>query len=458
MATIRKREGKKGVSYLIRSSCGYTADGRQVVANMTWKPDPGMSERQIEKELTRQAVLFDERCAAQGAGSGNIKFEEFARQWMKEYAEPKMRPLTVARMRHLQERIFPAIGHIRLDKLTARHIQQLIDNLGEEGISSKADRAKPKGSIPLDGMTQTELARAAGVAGSTILKAKQGKYVSTKTAEAIANALGKDVDDLFIIQKGEGKLAPMTIKQYLSFISSVMDYAFRFGMIPDNPCKRVVLPTAPRVEREVYSLEEAQRFLESLETAPLKYKAFCVLAIYGGFRKEEILGLEWQDIDFQANIIKIRRTSQYIEDKGIFTEGTKTEKSRRTLKLPAPVFTVLQDLKKEQAQEQLKLGNCWKGTGRLFTTLDGSPMHPGTPYLWLKKFCEQTGQRFLGVHQFRHLNASLLINSGVDVKTVSASLGHSNVTTTLNIYSHTFEEAQAKAADAVADLLAHKMA
>ena len=128
------------------------------------------------------------------------------------------------------------------------------------------------------------------------------------------------------------------------------------------------------------------------------------------------------------------------------------------MKLPAAVFDVLRDLKREQAREHLKLGDYWKGTGRLFTALDGSPMHPATPYSWLRKFCGETGQRFLGVHQFRHLNASLLINSGADVKTVSSSLGHSNVTTTLNIYSHTFEEAQAKAADAVADLLAHKMA
>lgn len=199
-------------------------------------------------------------------------------------------------------------------------------------------------------------------------------------------------------------------------------------MIPDNPCKRVVLPTAPKEEREVYTLEEAQRFLESLETAPIKYRAFFVLAIYGGFRKGELLGPEWQDIDFQNNVVKVQRTSQYLKAKGVFTDTTKTEKSRRSLKLPAAVFDVLRDLKREQARE------------------------------WLRKFCGETGQRFLGVHQFRHLNASLLINSGADVKTVSSSLGHSNVTTTLNIYSHTFEEAQAKAADAVADLLTHKMA
>ena len=115
MATIKKREGKTGTSYLIRSSCGYGVDGRQVVANMTWKPTPGMTPKQIEKELNRQAVLFDEKCAAQGAGSGNIKFQEFAQQWLREYAEPNLRPRTIARLYQLQERTYAAIGHIRLD-------------------------------------------------------------------------------------------------------------------------------------------------------------------------------------------------------------------------------------------------------------------------------------------------------------------------------------------------------
>lgn len=145
MATIKKREGKTGTSYLIRSSCGYDTSGRQVMRSMTWKPKPGMTEKQIEKELNRQAVLFDEKCSAQGVGNGNIKFQAFAEQWFKEYAEPNLRPRTVARLHQLEERTYQAIGHIRLDKLTARHIQRFIDNLGEDGISTKRDLAKPNG-------------------------------------------------------------------------------------------------------------------------------------------------------------------------------------------------------------------------------------------------------------------------------------------------------------------------
>ena len=97
MATIKKREGKTGVSYLIRVSGGYDISGNQVVHSMTWRPEPGMTRRQIEKELQRQAVLFEERCAGKGADS-SIKFEAFARQWFQEYAEPNLRIRTVARL------------------------------------------------------------------------------------------------------------------------------------------------------------------------------------------------------------------------------------------------------------------------------------------------------------------------------------------------------------------------
>jgi integrase len=80
-------------------------------------------------------------------------------------------------------------------------------------------------------------------------------------------------------------------------------------------------------------------------------------------------------------------------------------------------------------------------------------MDGATPYAWFKKFCKRNNMRFVNLHSFRHLNASLLINSGVNVRTVSACLGHSQTSTTLNIYAHTFEQANAKAMEAVANAL-----
>ena len=160
----------------------------------------------------------------------------------------------------------------------------------------------------------------------------RGEGVTLTTAEKISTTLGKVTKELFTIQKGSGKLAPKSIQHYLSFVSSVLDYAFRFEIISSNPCKRVVIPAGEAPERDCYTVEEAQTFLESLDHAPIKYRAFFVLAIYGGFRRGELLGLEWQDIDFQSHVVKVQRTSQYLAGRGTFTDDTKTEKSHRALR------------------------------------------------------------------------------------------------------------------------------
>ena len=455
MATITKRERKNGVSYLIRSSVGYDSAGRHIERSMTWRPKEGMTEKQIERELNRQAVLFDEECAAQGVSNGNVKFETFARQWIEEYAVPNLRPRTVYRLHQMEERTYTALGHIRLDKMTARHVQKFINNLGEPGISNVKDTAKAKPLLLelMKGRTKKAISEETGVSRSVLSSIGKGESTSYATAEKLAAGLGKPVSDLFTVTKSKDTLSPKTIKHYLSFVSSVMQYATKLDMIRDNPCRRVTVPSATPTERDVYTLEEAQRFLESLEQAPIKYKAFFVLAIYGGLRRGEILGLEWKDLDFADHIIRIRRTSLYLSDRGVYTDTTKTAQSTRTLKLPAAVFDVLRQHRAEQAEDRLKLGDQWKDHDRLFTNQDGKPMHPNTPYHWLKRFCEATGQRFLGIHAFRHLNASLLIDAGADVTLVSKSLGHSQVSTTLNIYAHSFSEAQAKASEAVADLL-----
>ncbi len=381
MASITKR----GQTYRIRVSDGYDVYGKQIIRSMTWTPEPGMTQRQIEKELNRQVVLFEEN----GTIISNIKFQTFAEQWFKECAEKTLRAKTIERYHQYEKRVYTAIGHLRIDKITARKLQCFINNLGEDGINETTG----------------------------------------------------------------GTLAPKTIKQYLSFISSIMEYAVKTEVIKENPCHRVTLPAMKSKERDIYSLDEAQQFIDLLQSEPLEYQVFFILAIYGGFRRGELLGLEWKDIDFENCVITIRRTSLYVKGKGTITDTTKTEGSLRCLKLPVAVFDYLRRYRLKQRSDRLKIGDQWKDHDRLFTAWNGMPMNPNTPYSWYDRFCKRTGLRRVSIHSFRHLNASLLIDGGADIKTVSASLGHSQTTTTLNIYAHTLAQAQARASEAVASIL-----
>ena len=135
MATIRKR----GNSYQIRVSCGYDTSGNQVVQTMTWKPADGMNKKQVEKELQKQAILFEDKCM-KGQVTANIKFQDFAEQWFEEYAKLNLRNTSYERMKQLTVRVYPAIGHLRLDKITSRHIQQFINDLALNGKSLKNGR------------------------------------------------------------------------------------------------------------------------------------------------------------------------------------------------------------------------------------------------------------------------------------------------------------------------------
>lgn len=248
-------------------------------------------------------------------------------------------------------------------------------------------------------------------------------------------------------------LAPKTIKHYLSLISDVFNYGVKMGVVSENPCSKVTISKVEQKEKQIYSPEQVGRFFKLLEDEPLKYHVFFKLAVYSGYRRGELLGLEWKDVDFTNNVISVRRTSCYTTGKGIYTDTTKTKKSQRSLKFPQEIMDLLHELQIEQAEERSKLGDYWVDTDRLFIKDNGEPQHPNTTYTWLKRFCEHNELPFYGIYQFLHFFASVLVNEGVDIVSVSGALGHSMVATTSGIYCHLLENARARVSDAITNAL-----
>ncbi len=135
MASIEKR----GTSYRIKVSNGYDVNGKQVFQKMTCKPNPDMTPKQIEKELNRQAVLFEENCK-KGQIVSAVKFQNFAEQWFTDYARHNLRSTTFERMKQLTGRVYPAIGYMRMDKINTRVIQKFINSLAEDGVNQKTGK------------------------------------------------------------------------------------------------------------------------------------------------------------------------------------------------------------------------------------------------------------------------------------------------------------------------------
>ncbi len=309
MASIRKRANG---SYQFKYSGGYGTDGKQRTVYTTWQPPSGMTERQIQKELQRRVVLFDEECR-RGKITSNIKFEVFAEQWFDEYASVNLRPTSLERMKQLRKRVYKYLGHKRLDKITSRDIQQFVNEL----------------------MTNDK-------------NEKTGKPLARKT-----------------------------VVHHLSLISDVLEYAVRMNMLTDNPCRRVRVPKAEQEEKTIYSFDDLKVLCDNLKGEASKYQVFFILAVYSGYRRSEMLGLEWKDIDFEQRTIKIRRTSQYTKAKGIYTDTTKTRKSKRIAKFPPQIIAMLKRFKAEQEEYAKQLGTKWKEYDRLFTQWDGTPMNIG---------------------------------------------------------------------------------
>lgn len=392
MATIQKRVSKSGeLSFLIRVSLGYDNQCKRIVKSMTYKPDKELTERQATKEANRQAVLFEDKCQAYSLSNRRVKFQALAEEWLQLIEQTQeMKPATITRLKTLQERTYNAIGNTYVDKLTYRQIQNFILTLSKDGVNQTT-----------------------------------GKGLSQKTQ-----------------------------KHYLSFISDVMRYALKCGLVSANPCKDITTVKTETKEKEIYSLEEMKILLSKVnENASTDYKVFFNLLAYCGLRRGEALGIEYKDIDFNTGMVSIVRTSNYNRDKGVYTSTPKTKSSNRYLYLQPFILDLIKQLRAEQEEQADKIGDLWVENDRLFITWCGKPMHPNTPYTWLERFCKSENISFKGLHSFRHTVATQTITNGVDIKTVSSFLGHSQTSTTLNIYAHAVQKSNVKALNLMANLL-----
>jgi len=452
MATIQKRKN----SYLITASCGYDNQGRQIRKTMTWKPPSDMTEKQIEKELKRQAVLFDEQVRTGHYLSGNVKFADFIETWFRDYAETQLRPRTILAYKQLIGRTVEALGHLPLDHIQPQHLSAFYKNLAEPGIKDRATyicTVELKAQIKAGGFGINQFCELAQIADTTLRAAWNGQPIAEQSALNISNALGLGFDKTFTPKTKDRVLSANTIGHYHSFISAVLERAVKWNLILSNPCRRIDPPKIEKKTPQYLNEHEAARMLELLQVEDDPYRTIFILLLYTGMRRGELMGLEWKDIDFNTGVLSICRTSQYIKERGIFTDDVKNKSSHRSMKLPENIIDRLKQYKAWQLEESAKLGDRWQDTDRLFTTWDGAPMSPNSPYFWLQRFLARHDLPKINVHSLRHTNATLLISQGINVRTVAGRLGHSQTSTTMDIYSHELQSADAAAADALEGIL-----
>lgn len=456
MANITQR----GSSYLIRVHLGTRTDGTQICRSMTWKPDKPMSPRRALKEAQHQAEVFEEQCRNGLVLDGSIKFADYAERWLRDYAERNVRPTTLASYRQAMTRILPAMGHLRLNKIMPLHLLTFYDNLEEAGI-----RRDTKYTCSGDlsellrqrSVTRQTLATLAGVSRASINNLCLGRNAEWRTVEAIASALDVRTEELFEPVDPDRRLSGSSILRYHRVLSSMFSTAVKWQMIPSNPAERVEAPRAETAEARYLTSEEAGELLALLEDEPILYRTAVTVLLYTGMRRGELLGLSWDDVDFDTGVARICRTSIYLPEQGVFVDETKNHSSSRYIKMPSTALASLRQWRAAQAENRLKAGDQWQDARRIFTRWNGLPLHPSTITGWFHSFVERSGLPQISIHSLRHTNATLLIAGNVNVRTVSAHLGHAQTSTTMNIYAHAVQEAEAAAADAL-EITLHRRA
>ena len=461
MANIEKIPGKNGDAYRITVSGGFDTQGKRIRHRMNYKPTPGMTERQIQKAVQRAAADF-ERSIEQGFALDNKQtFAEYAAYVLDLKQRTGTKTRTLERYQDLMVRINQAIGHIKLADLRPQHLNSFYKNLAEPGIrmggGSATARIDMAAWLKKNKLSRGKLAEKAGISAATVGVAVKGESIKTEKAQAIAQAMGKKVEDVFRVEKNMEPLADKTILEHHRLISTILAQAEKEMLVPYNAAAKATPPRTTKKDPNYFQPETVAAILEALESEPLKWRLITHLLIVTGCRRGEIMGLKWEKIDFENHRVKIDRALVCSKNKGVYEESTKTS-DIRYLTLPRETMDLLRHHKREQLRLQMLNGDRWLHTGYVFTQDNGDHMSPDSITGWLKDFSARHGLPHINPHAFRHTVASVLLANGTDIVTVSKQLGHASITTTESFYSHIIEENKAKAADCIANVLIRKKA
>ena len=284
-------------------------------------------------------------------------------------------------------------------------------------------------------------------------------YVLPRMGETRLQALTPDQLNAFygeLLKTGrkDGKsgLSPKTVHNIHAMLHKALHDAVRWSYLPRNVAQFSDPPkqTSSGKAMRTWSPDELRSFLEFVSDDPL-YAAW-VLSANTGMRRGEVLGVRWQDIDFDRTRLSIRQTIISI-DYQVEIGEPKTARGRRSVALDSGTVTALRAHRVKQNQVKLMLGEAWQDNDLVFFRDDGSPVHPDRFTQMFDKHVRDSGLPRIRLHDLRHTHAGLALAAGIHPKVVSERLGHSTVAFTMDVYSHAIPSMEAEAAETIANLV-----
>ena len=370
---------KRGSSYLIVVSMGYDYNGKRIKPQQkTVHPPEELTPRQVEKWLNEQAVLFERECRHTPQPVQQLTLAKYIDLWLTDIAPGKLAKSTIRRDRQDIERILPALGHYKLTDLRPEHFRNFYAELRKV---IRPDTKKPLSEYTVEGVHAT--------------------------------------------------------------LCSILSDAVESGFLSHNPAWRTYRYAGRKCEKKIADEETTQKLIAALENESIKYETYFKLIIATGMRRGECCGLKWGDINYQEHTIHIQRNVVKVTGEEIIVKEPKTAAGDRYVYFSPEMGSLLKEYRKEcdweaEAYESRTLTEDDYVFRRHGLQL---PMTPNS-FTWrMKLILKKNGlPEKLNVHSLRHTNASLLIANGTDVATVAGLLGHSQPSTTLDIYTHAFDK------------------
>jgi integrase len=375
-------------SWRLRIDLGYNPDGsRNRVSKTITVEDKALlkTTRKLQEYLEDELAIFKQEVLS-GAyvKPEKMTFGEFVKEWHEKYAQYQLGTATLERyIAHLNSRILPKIGHLPISDIKTMRLVNLMNEFTNGGR--------------LDGK--------------------------------------------------EGKLSPGTVQYIHRVLRDVFKRAVDWKLIKENPMNGVKKPKNEPRELDVYTQEETNRIFELLEREVDLWRILITLALTTGLRRGELLGLEWKHIDFETGTLDVQQTLCFTKN-GYEIKEPKTKSSIRRISLPPSIIPDLKTYKLKCMKEKLACADLWQGGEHffVFSARSGKPLNPYSVKTWWTRFTKRHGIRYINFHGLRHTSATLLLNQGLHAKIIQARLGHANITTTLNIYTHALKEADQAAA------------
>ena len=251
------------------------------------------------------------------------------------------------------------------------------------------------------------------------------------------------IDDLSEI------LSSKTLKIHMNILKLAIKKAYRLNLIKENIVEYIEIPKSKKFKNNIYNQKEMKKLLEKSKGTSLELPIFIASGL--GLRISEILGLTWNNIDFNDNYITIEKITVRSNGKVILKEP-KTESSIRTISAPIELMNKLKIFKKEQIELKLQ-GKIKNEKNLLFFDKKENPIAQDVLSKKFSRFLVEHNLNHIRFHDLRHSHVTLLINSKIPIRVISERVGHSNINTTLNIYSHVLKEMDKEASDKISEIL-----